>query len=147
MLHTGAGIRGGGRADRQLGRPANISDVPGIGAIFRALQSVRRRLPADVANWERFDAKAGNSIITVQPSGTLVAAYGAHRGDRFVLTPVGVQGRLTLRAVAAVDVEIVDPRTGQRRTGGPLSAGASLSVDGLPAYLILGRITSKGPDR
>jgi hypothetical protein len=146
VLHSGAGIRGGGRADRKLGRPANIGDVPGIAAILRALQSVRRRLPADVANWERFDATAANSLITVQPPGTVVAAYGAHRKDRFVVTPVGIKGRLTLRAVAAVDVEIIDPLTGDRRSGGPLSPGASLSLDGLPAYLILGRIISKSEE-
>jgi hypothetical protein len=147
VLHSGAGIRGGGRADRERGRPANIGDVPGIDAIFRALHAVRRRLPADVANWQRFDATAANGIITVDPPDTVAGAFGAHRGDRFVLTAVGAEGRLTLRATAAVEVEIVDPRTGERRTGGPLSAGASLSVGGLPAYLILGRITAKGGAR
>jgi len=108
---------------------------------------VRLRLPPDVANWEKFDAAEPNGIVRIQPPGTAVGAYGAHRGDRFVLTAVGVEKTLTLRAVAAVDVEIVDPRTGERRSGGPLRAGASLSVDGLPAYLILGRITSKGGGR
>jgi hypothetical protein len=147
VLHTGAGIRGGGRADRARGRPANIGDVPGIEAILRALRSVRRRLPPDVANWERFDAAAPNPMILIQPPGNAAAVYGAHRGDRFVLTAVGVKKTLTLRAVAAVDVEIVDPLTGERRSGGALSAGAALSVDGLPAYLILGRITSTGGGR
>jgi hypothetical protein len=147
VLHSGAGIRGGGRADRERGRPANVGDVPGIDAIFRALHAVRRRLPADVANWQRFDATAANDIITVDPPETVAGAFGAHRGDRFVLTAVGAEGRLTLRASAPVEIEIVDPRTGERQTGGPLAAGASLSVGGLPAYLILGRTTSKGGAR
>ena len=142
VLHTGSGIRGGGRADRARGRPANIGDVPEIDAIFRALRAVRDRLPRDVANWTRFDASAQNPIVSVQARGTLVAAYGAHRDGRFVLTPIGVQGALTLRAHAPLDLEVIDPRTGDRRADTSVGAGGAFEVEGLAAYLVLGRVTS-----
>ena len=51
VLHTGAGVRGGGRADLERGRPANVSDVPNIQTILQGLENVRRRLPAEIPNW------------------------------------------------------------------------------------------------
>lgn len=146
VLHTGAGIRGGGKADRARGRPANIGDVPGIDAIFRALRVVRERLPADVANWSRFDAAAANPIVSVQPSDELAGAYGAFHGERFVIAAIGVSGSLTMRAHAPIALELFDPRTGERRAGGSLARGETLSADGLPAYLIVGRTTSPAGD-
>ena len=147
VLHTGAGIRGGGKADRARGRPPNISDVPHIDAIFRALRAVRDRLPRDVANWSRFDAAAANPIVSVQDGRTLVAAYGAHQSGRFVLTPIGVRGALTLRAHAPLELEVLDPRTGDRRGGGSLTAGGTLTVEGLGGYLVLGRVSSSAAAR
>jgi hypothetical protein len=139
VLHTGAGIRGGGRADRKVGRPPDIARVPGIDAILRALQAVRRRLPADVASWRRFDAAAANDLVTARAARSLVAAYGARKDGRFVLVPFGTQGAVTLRAAAAVEVEVFDPRTGERRGGGAIAAGGTLVVDGLPGYIVVGR--------
>jgi hypothetical protein len=147
VLHTGSGIRGGGRADRARGRPPNIGDVPDIDAIFRALRAVRDRLPRDVANWTRFDAAAPNPIVSVHAGAKLVAAYGAHRDGRFVLTPIGVEGVLTLRAHAPLDVEVIDPRTGDRRGGASPGAGGTFEVEGLPAYVVLGRVTSTAAPR
>lgn len=40
-LHTGAGIRGGGRFDRARGRSANLFDVPAITRILAAIRAAR----------------------------------------------------------------------------------------------------------
>ena len=142
VLHTGAGIRGGGRADRSRGRPANVSDVPNIAAILRALRAVRDRLPLDVPNWTRFDAATANPIVSVDNPSTLVAAYGAHHAGRFVITPIGIRGTLTLRAHDRIALEVFDPRTGERRGGGTLQRGDTFSADGLAGYVIAGSVTS-----
>jgi hypothetical protein len=147
VLHTGAGIRGGGKADRARGRPANIREVPRIDAIFRALRAVRERLPADVANWIRFDAAAANPIVSIQDPATVVGAYGTQRDGRFVIVPVGVRGALSLRAHASISLEIFDPRTGDRRAGRTLEAGETLTVAGPAGYLITGRITGAADGR
>ena len=148
VLHTGAGVRGGGRADRERGRPANVSDVPRIETIFRGLGTVRERLPAEVSNWARFEATEANEFVTIEPPG-VEAAYGAHREGRFVVAPIGAKGKLTLRARRLVEVEVVDPLSGDRLWSGLLPAGRTASVGGLPAYLVVGKIaeSAERPDR
>ena len=144
VLHTGGGIRGGGRADRALGRPASIADVPGIDTILRGLKTAVRRLPADVPNWDRFDAAKDNPTVVVTASDGIAAAYGARRGDRFVVTAIGAGGTLTLRARVPMDLEVVDPLDGRRLGGGSIAAGATLSVAVPGAALIVGRASSVG---
>jgi hypothetical protein len=142
VLHTGAGIRGGGRADRAVGRPASIAEVPGIDGIFRGLKGIARRLPRDLPNWERFDARQPNPTITIRSAGGLVAAYGARRADHFVITVLGGD-RITLLAGRPVDVEVTDPLDGRRLGGGSIDGGAGLSVVVPETALIVGRTVSR----
>lgn len=137
VLHTGAGIRGGGRADRAVGRPANIADIPGIEAILGGLQSVHRRLPSDLPNWNRFDASRADSTIRITAS-DLVAAYGARQGNRFVVAVLGATGPIAISAEAAMEVEVVDPADGRRLGGGTVATEAPLSVEIPSTALVIG---------
>jgi hypothetical protein len=143
VLHTGAGIRGGGRADREVGRPAGIADVPGIEGMLRGVKTVAKRLPRDLPNWDRFDAGKQNRTITIRGAAGLAAAYGARRADQFVVTVLGAGDKITLRAGRPVDVEVTDPLDGRRLGGGPIGAGAVLSVVVPDTALIAGRTASK----
>ena len=146
VLHTGGGIRGGGRADLERGRPASVADVPEIATTLRALRRVTARLPSEVPNWTRFDATRPDAPITVTAAGGLTAAYGARSDDRFVVVALGTRGRITLRGTASLEVEVVDPLDGRRLGGGIMAAGATLSVAAPGAALISGRIVPAARD-
>jgi hypothetical protein len=142
VLHTGAGIRGGGRADRAVGRPASIAEVPDIAAILGGLKTVTRRLPPDLPNWTRFDAKQSNPVLSIEASRGPVAAYGARRGDRFVVAAIGAGKGLILRGRVSIEVEVIDPLDGRRLGGGSLAAGETLSLGVPDAALVIGRTVS-----
>ena len=146
VLHTGGGIRGGGRADLARGRPASVAEVPDIATILPALRGMRGRLPSDVPNWTRFDATRADTPLTVTADGGLTAAYGARSQDRFVIVALGAGGRITLRGNASMEVEVIDPLDGRPLGGGTVTAGATLSVAAPEAALIMGR-TRPAPPR
>lgn len=144
VLHAGGGVRGGGRADLALGRPANLSDTPGIETILRGLARVARRLPQTLPNWTRFDAMQPNPTVSVLPSPGVVAAYGARDDDRLVLVILGSGKTITLRAELPMNVEIIDVLDDAPRGGGAIPAGASMSITAHNGALILGHIDTRG---
>ena len=142
VLHTGPGIRGGGRADQERGRPADIWAVPQIDRILEALATVRRVLPADLPDWARSPAGQNDPVqLRVAGSGS-VTAYTATRGRRFVVLPLAVNGPLTVQARVPLDLRIVDPLTGKNLYEGPLEASGSATVTGSAAYIITGETQS-----
>lgn len=83
-LHTGAGIRGGGAADLERGRVANIWETPRLVDTARLLAGVRHVLPSDLPNWERLmPGDAGHPC----PAGG-DRAFAARRDGEFVLVVV-----------------------------------------------------------
>lgn len=138
VLHTGPGVRGGGRADLKLGRPADIQAVPEIDRIFAGLNSVRRLLPADLPQWPR--RLAGNQDAVRLRSGEsgAVTAFTAARDHRFVVLPLAIEGALTVEARVRLDLQIVDPVSGEVRFKGTLPASGTATVDGSAAYLLIG---------
>jgi hypothetical protein len=138
VLHTGPGVRGGGRADRERGRPADIWSVPEIDGIFDALAAVRRVLPADLPSWSRHEARSDDPV-TLRGGGVApVRAYTAVHGRRFVILPLAVEGALTLQAQVPVDVQIVQPLTGAVLQKTSLPAAAAVTVSASQAYIIIG---------
>jgi len=83
-LHTGAGVRGGGRADLDRGRVANLWETPRIDEIAGMLAAVRRALPADLPNWERVGPGDRQHPCRSAGDGT----FAARRGSAFVLVIV-----------------------------------------------------------
>ena len=138
VLHTGPGIRGGGRADLKLGRPADIEDVPDIDRILDALATVRRVLPADLPQWPRRLAGERDPIRLRAAGSGGVTAFTAARDRRFVIVPLAVEGSLTVRARVPLDLQIVDPVSGEVRFKDTLPASGTVTVDGSAAYILSG---------
>jgi hypothetical protein len=140
VLHTGPGIRGGGRADLDRGRPADMWAIPDIDEILRGLDTVRRVLPAGVAAWARRESVPTDPVGLTLESGSPVQAYVAAHGDRFVILPLALSGATTIEARRRVDLKVVHPVTGAPLHQGPLDAGDRVNVPSLPGYLVVGTV-------
>jgi hypothetical protein len=115
VLHTGAGVRGGGVEDRALGRAANLADVPEARAIFGAIAAAKRDLPPDLPNWTRHDAAseaAFRGVAEALAQGHLAHAGFAERGPDIVGVLLGVTGDVVLHPQTAMAVDVIDPLTG-----------------------------------
>lgn len=53
VFHHGAGIRGGGLADLERGRKANVWEQPTMEQALSLISQAKLRLPADLPNWTR----------------------------------------------------------------------------------------------
>jgi hypothetical protein len=143
VLHTGPGIRGGGRADKARGRPADIWAVPDIERILQALAHVRAALPADLASWSRrHEARQDDPVILRAIGDRPVTAYTATQARRFVVLPLAVEGPLTVQARVPVRLQVIHPVSGAVLHGTSLAASASVTVAGSAAYIITGETTS-----
>jgi hypothetical protein len=138
VLHTGSGVRGGGRADLKLGRPADIQAVPEIDRILGALDRVRRLLPPDLPQWPRRLAGNQDPIRLRSGNSGAVTAFTTTRNHRFVVLPLAIEGPLTVQARVRVDLLVVDPVTGEVRFKGTLPASGTATVDGSSAYILTG---------
>jgi hypothetical protein len=142
-LHTGAGVRGGGSADRAIGRSANFSETPNLEAALAAMAHARAYLPADLANWRRHDARdAGYPIAGAEDAarrGSLAASYAATNGDRFVAVVIGLERKVDFSAKKACQVEVHGPSAGEPLARHDLAPGEPLSLSGAHAFVLTGR--------
>lgn len=128
VLHTGAGIRGGGAADMARGRASNIWEVSRIAETFAAIQRVRAMLPANLPNCEPANAHWSTAPFSVDAA-TVVRAYQSVCPDgTFVALPFGIAGEAVLVARRPVEVD-----------GRQIPAGGELRVPG-PSRVIVGRV-------
>jgi hypothetical protein len=141
VLHTGPGIRGGGRADVERGRPADIWAVPEIDRILQALAHVRRVLPADLPAWTRHEVREDDPVVLRGGGGAPVRAYIATKARQFVVLPLAVEGPLTVQARVPVKLRVVHPVTGAALQSVSLAASATVTVTGAAAYIIVGEAT------
>jgi hypothetical protein len=141
VLHTGAGIRGGGIDDRRLDRPANVWEVQNWAALTASLACVRSVLPGDLPNWRRV-MKDDHPFV---PEGTADAAMSspalARRGGRqFVALPLDIRPRTSLTVRRAATLRAVHPLTCETLTARRLRAGESITLTDPPdALIVLGR--------
>jgi hypothetical protein len=115
VLHTGAGVRGGGAEDRALGRAANFVNVPEAHAIFGAIAAAKRYLPPDLPNWTRHDVAsetAFRGITEALAQGHLARAGFAERGPEILGVLLGITGDVVLHPQIAMTVDVIDPLTG-----------------------------------
>ena len=156
VLHTGAGVRGGGAADRALGRAANVWETPRIEAILNGLSTVRRLLPADLPNFDRHNSNRNfprypfdvDLLLPHHAAERLLRAYAAISGDgRFVVMPLAARTPIPLRARQAMSFEVRNPLTAAVRAKVTLEAGDTYTLPPGEAYLIVGNLkaTSAGP--
>ena len=115
VFHTDAGVRGraAGNINYWDHRRANA-----IGAGYRAMLGY---LPDDLPNWDRqnhhwpghpFSPSLDEQIWPDTGRHGVVRAYGATRGNRFVVLPMGIRDRVDLTARRAMDFEVIVPATG-----------------------------------
>lgn len=137
VLHTGAGVRGGGAADLAIGRPANLWDVPRIKATLAGLRAGRAVLPADLPNWNRRSHShpkfEGAFPFRTGPLDRLwdthfMRIYAASRDGRFVALPLRVRRSIPLTAVHAMRVEVRHPLDGRVLATRRLAAGHTITL-------------------
>lgn len=147
VYHTGAGVRFGGAADLAKGRVANFSEVAHIESTLSGFRSIKRILPGDLGNWRRANIDTGkfpNAPFEFQPlldaqehHGTLLRAFSASSGNRFVSMPIAIAGPIPFIARSAMTVEVVDPMSSDILKTVELNAGDDVGVDGSRPALIL----------
>lgn len=146
VLHTGAGVRGGGAADLGTGkfylpRPANIWEVEHIDAILDGLVLVAMGLPPDVPNWSK---QNGNSKFPDYPfhvehltEDVILRAYCAVGGSRFVAVPMQIMKPVQLQARRKMTLRAFDPLSGDLLQKADLEAGQTLTLNTTPPACIL----------
>jgi hypothetical protein len=116
VLHTGAGVRGGGAADRAMGRSANVWETPRIDEALEGMRSARSYLPSDVANWSRYDADVQPHPVAdfeqAIDAGALRRALTAGSRGRYVTALLGLRRPAAIRATRACAIEVRNPLTG-----------------------------------
>jgi hypothetical protein len=142
VLHTGAGIRGGGAADQARGRAVNFWEVPNWGPILAGLQAARRYLPAGLANWDRHNAHWRSAPITgyqayIDGKG-LNRAYAATCDGQIVQLLLGVTRPVTGIASNAMALDVRHPLTGAVIAHHDLIGGQAFTVEGLEGFIVTG---------
>lgn len=151
VLHTGAGVRGGGAADlaRSPSRRANFWEY-GIDEIVAALRAVESVIPLQTANWTKTRHHWDDHPLrtdNIWPDGFdhgVVRAHAAYSDREFVVMPFGVKNYDHLKAKRDCEVQIFDPMTGVSIERHELSAGELLRIEGATdpeaseAYIITG---------
>lgn len=144
VLHTGPGVRGGGNADRALGRAASLMDLPRVNELLQAFAAMKTYLPADLSGWSRFDATVADGPAQIQTASRgrrPVDIAAARRGDEFVVVPFGIRDQLLLQVAAAVRVDVIDPGTGTRLAQESVARGGRMRLPAdVDALVIIGRV-------
>jgi len=140
VLHTGPGVRGGGRADRALRRAASLTELPRAEELLRAFATMKQYLPRDLAGWSRFDATRPDAPVQIQMrKGGLkpVDIAAARRGNQFVVVPFGIRDRLDLPVSLPVGIEVIHPVTGARLVQRTLASSGRVELPAEPAALVI----------
>ena len=147
VLHTGAGIRGGGLEDRAIGRVANVSEVAHVDETLAGIGAVRKILPADLPNWTFHNANRNfprhpfdtNPLVSLIERGQLLRAFAATFGDgRFVVMPLLAQAPVPFTAPFAMRFDVHDPMTGAIRESRELAARETYTMPPTLAAVIIG---------
>jgi hypothetical protein len=140
VLHTGPGVRGGGRADRALRRAASLAELPRIEELLRAFATMKQYLPRDLAGWSRFDATLPDAPVQIQMrkgGRKPVDIAAARRGNRVVVVPFGIRDRLDLQVPSPLRIEVIHPVTGARLIQRTVASGGRVELPADPAALVI----------
>lgn len=142
VLHAGAGVRGGGAADRQLGRSPTFAETPNLDEALRAIARHRDALPSDLPNWIRRSARDReypfDRVEGALADKSLAAAYAVTESERFVVTMLDLRRPVPIRARRAMHLEIRNA-LGELVDARALEAGASVTLRGSEAFVLIGR--------
>jgi hypothetical protein len=136
VLHTGAGIRGGGLEDLQRGRSANVWEVPNVAAILRGM-TARALLPGDLASWsfQNNNRQAGRNhpfnvdhLVPLVEGGQLLRAFCAVSGTQFVCIPTRAKVPVPFEARYPMAFTVHDPMSGEVRETVSLDTGETWTL-------------------
>jgi len=147
VLHTGAGIRGGGAADREGGRAANLWEVPRFAEILGAISAVRRTLPADLPNFRRTGSTAsvaplrtaGGPPAPDRKPGAYTMPCAVADDGRMVCVPIGISEPLRVEASRGVTFQVRNATTGERREQVTLGPGETHTLAPTTGVLVVGQ--------
>ena len=144
VFHSKAGVRG----------DQNVWEMTGADAFI----NVPALVPGDLASWNRKDPKASDSPLRVyaeeggqakadtlwpelaSPTSGVVRAYGAVKGNDFVVLPIGIKDHVILEARQALSFDVIDPLTGAVVSSHSLAAGEQLVLSGAEARWLRGKL-------
>lgn len=145
VFHSDAGVRG----------LEDIFAVPGADA-FAHLATI---VPPDLPAWTRHNAHWPDAPFQVfggeggtlypdtmwpdlgTPESGVVRAYGATKGDELFVFPIGILGHVTMAARRDMELDVIDPMSGETLAHHVLAAGERFDLSGGDALVLRGRFT------
>lgn len=122
VLHSGAGIRGGGRADMERGRAANLWEQPAFDPALDRILALRAVLPSDLPNWSWQNGNSRFPLFPfecpyddhgtrlVAPEDELLRAFASlSPNGHFVCAAIGVSRDVRFTAKRAMAFDHVGP--------------------------------------
>jgi hypothetical protein len=142
VVHTGAGVRGGGASDRDAGRAANLWDVPGLDRALAGMAAAKRYLPSDLATWSRREpgdaALPVGGLADALAAGSLAGAFAATSGSRFIVVLLGLVHPVEIQARRACALDVRMPGDGSVAARHELAADAAVEIGGHEAVVLIG---------
>lgn len=145
VLHTGAGVRGGGLEDLARGRVVNMWEVSRISETLDAIAAVRKILPADLPNWVWRNNNPNFPEYPFQTNplvdeANLLRAFAAIAPDgRFVAIPIDVKRPTLFTAKRAMAFDVIEPATAAVRSHQELVAGQTFTLEPTPGAIFKGQ--------
>lgn len=136
VLHAGPGIRGGGAADRAIGRHASFDELPSFNGIAAALAAAKQYLPAGLANWRRHEPNSATAPLYGPDR-----VYAASSEQRFVALVLGTGKTMTLRSRGKWSIDLRQAATGKTLRRLQVGANESLTLPAHDALILIGRGT------
>jgi hypothetical protein len=144
VLHTGAGVRGGGAADLARARHSNLWELPTGARIADGLNTLIRQLPADLPNWEKHDLASGTGadLFEISPRDALSGMYCFSKTTAYACVAFGIKQPVQLTSRGhVVSVTLSALISGTQPAEVRLQPGGSITIPATPAVrLITGNV-------
>lgn len=129
VMHTGAGVRGGGAADLARGRKANLGEQPRFSGMLVAFANAAKWIPDQVASWTPQNQHWPDHPFIFNYETKLVRAYAALQGNEFFCLPHGITaGPVTFTVKQAWHVKVYRPENGALVFEQDVAAGGTFTV-------------------
>lgn len=119
VYHNGPLIRSGGAWDRGRGIPAHVWDIPNVDAQVSGMMAMAALLPADIANWSKFNGHWPGHPMPAKWVWTdgfaegVNRIYAAVKGNDFYCAAIAVQGNSIHFFPRDSRIDVIHPVTGE----------------------------------
>ncbi len=145
VYHPGAGVRGGGQADRDRGRAVNMWDVNNIEQTLFAIYNLKQILPPTLPDWQWWNgnraAGAGHPFdgqLLQDQDNILLRAFAAVRGSDWVCIPISMTGAVQFKARNRMTFDVYDWHGNHEGTH-DLSAGDTFTIGPRGSAIFIGK--------